>query len=158
MKKVVIQFLKFALVGGLAFLIDAGIYVGLTTLFGDKYHLVFNIISFSISVVFNYICSMRFVFHGKENMSRTREITIFLILSIIGLGINELVIWLLVDLMNIEAAVFGILNGLLSGKLTSMVSSLSAKIIATIIVMIWNFISRKIFLEEKENKQPVEQG
>lgn len=150
MKHVIVQFLKFSIVGFLSFLIDGGIYTALTTLFGTKYFLLFSIFSFSVSVIFNYICSMRFVFKGRENLSRTAEMTIFVILSVIGLGINSAVMWLLVDLMNLESVLNGILSGLMSDKLVLAVSSLSAKIIATMVVMIWNFVSRKIFLEEKD--------
>lgn len=150
MKKLVVQFLKFSVVGGLAFLIDAGIYVGLTALFGDRLHLIFNIISFSVSVVFNYICSMRFVFKGRTDMNRKTEMFIFIILSIIGLGINEAVMWLLVDVVHIEGMVQNLLNGMAGQGVSQAISGLSAKIVATIVVLFWNFISRKIFLEEKD--------
>jgi putative flippase GtrA len=46
-------------------------------------------ISFSVSTVFNYLASMRFVFTHREDLSKTREFTIFVILSVIGLAINE---------------------------------------------------------------------
>lgn len=152
MKKLIVQFLKFSVVGGLAFLIDAGIYVGLTALFGDHLHLVFNIISFSVSVVFNYICSMRFVFKGRASMSRKTEMFIFVILSVIGLGINEAAMWLLVDVAHIEGAVQNLLGSVAGEGISRAISGLSAKIIATVVVLFWNFISRKIFLEEKESK------
>ena len=152
MKKLIVQFLKFAVVGGLAFLIDAGIYVGLTALFGDRLHLLFNVLSFSVSVIFNYICSMRFVFKGKAGMSRRTEMLIFILLSVIGLGINEAVMWLLVDVAHIEGAVQCLLRGMAGEKIGQAISGLSAKVIATVVVLFWNFISRKVFLEEKANK------
>ena len=122
MKKLIVQFLKFAVVGGLAFLIDAGIYVGLTALFGDRLHLLFNILSFSVSVIFNYICSMRFVFKGKAGMSRRTEMLIFILLSVIGLGINEAVMWLLVDVAHIEGAVQCLLRGMAGEKIGQAIS------------------------------------
>lgn len=147
MKKLILQFLKFSVVGGLAFLIDTGIYVGLTAIFGERFHLLFNIISFSISVVFNYLCSMRFVFKGRQDISKVRELTVFIILSVIGLGINELIVWSLIDVMNLGQAVAELLSSMANSTATTL-AGIAAKIVATAVVLVWNFISRKIFLEE----------
>lgn len=146
MKKLIIQFLKFAVVGGLAFLIDTGIYVGLCALFGEKFHLLFNVISFSVSVIFNYVCSMRFVFKGREDLSKTRELTVFIILSIIGLCINELIVWGMIDGMKLATLIAGFLHA----DLAEALAGVTAKVVATGVVLIWNFVSRKIFLEEKQ--------
>lgn len=147
MKKLILQFLKFSVVGGLAFLIDTGIYVGLTAIFGERFHLLFNIISFSISVVFNYLCSMRFVFKGRQDISKVRELTVFIILSVIGLGINELIVWSLIDVMDLGQAVAELLSSMANSTATTL-AGIAAKIVATAVVLVWNFISRKIFLEE----------
>ena len=49
---------------------------------------------FTISVIINYILSMKFVFERRDDMDRKREFVIFVILSLIGLGLNELIaIW-----------------------------------------------------------------
>lgn len=148
MKKLILQFLKFAVVGGLAFLIDTGIYVGLTALFGDAWHLLFNVISFCVSVVFNYVCSMRFVFKGRQDMSRTTQMVIFVILSVIGLGINELIVWALID----RAGLGSWLTRIFVDEVAAALAGVVAKIAATAVVLVWNFISRKIFLEEHRAK------
>ena len=61
MKKLIAQFMKFGIVGVIAFLIDYGLMVALTEFFGVPY-LISNTISFTVSVVFNYVASMRYVF------------------------------------------------------------------------------------------------
>ena len=88
MKKLIAQFMKFGVVGVIAFVIDYGLLVVLTELFGVNY-LVSATISFTVSVIFNYCASMRYVFTHKEGMSRTREFVIFVVLSVIGLLINN---------------------------------------------------------------------
>ena len=94
--------MKFGVVGVIAFCIDYGILALLTEVFGVNY-LVSATISFTVSVVFNYVASMRYVFTHKEGMSKRREFIIFVVLSVIGLGINNLCMWAGVEL-------FGILN------------------------------------------------
>lgn len=126
MRKLIAQFAKFGVVGLLAFFIDYGLMVLFTEVFGVNY-LLSATISFAVSVVFNYFASMRYVFTHKEGMSRRREFIIFIVLSVIGLGLNDLFMWLFTGLLGI--------------------SYLISKIIATAVVTIYNFITRKIFLD-----------
>ena len=129
MKKLLAQFMKFGVVGVIAFVIDYGLLALLTELFGINY-LVSATISFTASVVFNYVASMRYVFTHKEGMSRRREFVIFVVLSVIGLLINNGCMWAGVELLGVHY--------------------LLTKIVATAIVMIWNYITRKIFLDAGE--------
>ena len=126
MKQLIAQFAKFGVVGVIAFVIDYGLMVLLTELFSVNY-LISATISFTVSVIFNYVASMRYVFTHKEGLSRWREFIIFVVLSVIGLLINDALMWVGVDL-------FGI-------------SYLLVKIFATAVVMVWNFVTRKIFLD-----------
>lgn len=126
------QITRFAVVGGGAFLIDYGIMILLTELFGVNY-LISSAISFTVSVIFNYLLSVHWVFNVTGERSQTQDFAVFIILSVIGLGINQLIMWLTVDKLHIFYMV--------------------SKIGATAIVMIYNFITRKIFLENgKEEK------
>lgn len=129
MKKLIAQFMKFGIVGVIAFVIDFGFMVLLTEVFGVPY-LISTTVSFIISVIFNYFASMRFVFKRKDDMSRRREFIIFVVLSVIGLVINDVFMWLMVDFLFIDYRI--------------------SKIVVTFIVAVWNFVTRKIFLEAKE--------
>lgn len=126
MKKLIAQIMKFGVVGFLAFLIDYGLMVFLTEVFGINY-LISATISFTVSVIFNYLASMRYVFRHKEGMSRRREFIIFVVLSVAGLIINNLLMWLGTDCLGI--------------------SYLITKLFATAVVMVWNFVTRKKFLD-----------
>jgi len=127
MKKLMEQILKFGVVGGLAFLIDYSILYVLTE-FAGLHYLISGGISFTISVIFNYLMSIFWVFETKKDQNKTRQFLIFVILSIIGLGINQIVIWLLVEKLSIHYMI--------------------AKIAATAIVMVYNFITRKLIIEK----------
>lgn len=133
MKKLIGQILKFGVVGFLCFFIDYGIMVALTELAGLD-SLISSGISFSVSVIVNYILSITMVFDADRSSSQTRQFLIFLLLSILGLGINQVIMW----------AGTGILDSYMEK------SYLLVKIIATGIVMVYNFITRKIFIEKHE--------
>ena len=128
MKKLFIQLFKFGIVGVVAAIVDVGLLTLLTEKFGVDV-LISAAISFSVSVIVNYICSMKFVFLGKKQ-NKWKEFIIFLVLSMGGLLLNQLIMW------------FGV----------KWFSShyLLVKVLAMLIVPIYNFITRKIFLESKE--------
>ena len=129
MKNLFSQLIKFGLVGGIAFLIDYGIMVFLTEVFKIP-SLISAAISFTVSVIFNYISSVKWVFDvDKEKNSKTKELVVFILLSIVGLGINELIMWI----MDKEFGIYYMIS----------------KIVATAVVMCYNFITRKLFLERR---------
>ena len=139
MKKLINQIMKFGIVGALAFVIDYGVYTILANGLQINY-LIANIVGFILSLIFNYVMSMKFVFERKENADKRKEFVTFAILSVIGLGINELIIYGCVDGIYLNSTVLQEQFGLGLAKQ-------AGKIIATGIVMVYNFISRKIFIE-----------
>ena len=120
------QLFRFGVVGFTAFLIDAGLLYVLTE-YLHVYYLVSSVISFIVSLIYNYILSIFWVFDVKKKQTY-KEVLLFVVLSVIGLGVNQLVMYLGVDLLNIHYML--------------------CKVIATIIVMIYNFVTRKIFIEK----------
>lgn len=127
-KSLIQQIIRFGFVGGGAFVIDYGIMIFLTEAAGINY-LVSSAISFVVSVIFNYILSIKWVFNVSGERSQAQDMTVFMVLSVIGLGINQLIMWLAVDKLHI----FYML----------------AKIGATAVVMVYNFVTRKLFLENR---------
>ena len=128
MKKLMEQIIKFGFVGFLCFFIDYGIMGLLTERFGVDY-LLSSGISFTVSVVVNYILSVTFVFETDKKKNRLKEFVVFVFLSVIGLGINEVCMWLSVEWLGIHYMI--------------------SKIGATAVVMVYNFISRKLFIEKR---------
>lgn len=125
-ENLLIQIFKFGIVGGIAFLIDYIVlfcckeFIGLSVLLSAA-------IAFTVSVVYNYIASVKWVFDVNKEKSAKKNFVIFIILSIIGLIITEIIMWIGSDIMKINYLI--------------------VKIIATAIVMVFNFITRKMFLE-----------
>lgn len=147
-KKLIEQILKFAVVGGLSFVIDFVITLIVSTIMRsagssvETAAAVGGIFGFCISLIFNYIMSMKFVFARKDDMDRKKEFAIFTILSLIGLGINELILYFGVIICS------SIIPQIVSDYPTIVTAGV--KIIATGIVMVYNFISRKLTLEKKD--------
>ena len=96
MKKLMEQIIKFGFVGFLCFFIDYGVMVFLTEVFRIDY-LVSSGISFTVSVIVNYILSITFVFETDKDKNKLKEFVVFVFLSVIGLGINEACMWLAVE-------------------------------------------------------------
>mgnify|MGYP004519971443 FL=1 len=125
-EKLLIQIFKFGIVGGIAFVID---YVSLIVC-KEVFHLntlLAAAIAFTISVIYNYIASVKWVFDVNKEKNEKANFVIFIVLSIVGLIITEIIMWFGTDVMKI--------------------SYLIIKIVATAIVMVFNFITRKMFLE-----------
>ena len=125
--KLLMQILKFVIVGGIATIIDFGVLVLLKEVFGMK-PVIANVISFTVSVIYNYIASVKWVFDVNKNQDKKTQFVVFVILSVIGLGINTLIIWLCDDVLGIYYLI--------------------GKVLATGIVMVFNFVTRKMFLEK----------
>jgi|WetSurMetagenome_2_1015567.scaffolds.fasta_scaffold240561_2 putative flippase GtrA len=125
------QFIRYTFVGGIAFIVDFGSLIILTEFF-KIYYLVSAGIAFLLGLSINYFLSVRWVFYSRTLGNRFMEFVLFTLVGIIGLGLNELFIWILTD-------VFGVFY-------------VFSKIITTIIVYFWNFFARKLLLFNKERK------
>jgi len=125
-KKLLLQMFKFLLVGGLAFVIDYVTLIICKEVFNIPV-LISAAIAFTVSVVVNYILSVKWVFDVDKSKSEKKNFIIFIVFSVIGLGLTELIMWLGVDIIKINYLI--------------------VKIIATAIVMVFNFVTRKLFLE-----------
>lgn len=142
MKKLLEQIFKFAIVGGISFVVDFLVYAISCNILGIHY-IIAGVLGFVVSVIVNYLLSMKFVFKSKEDMHKGKEFVIFVILSLIGMGLNSLILYVCIDLTYMN---WTWLNQLIDIELMNLV----AKVVATGIVMVYNFITRKIFLEKKE--------
>lgn len=125
-KKLLEQLVKFGIVGVIATLLEWIIFYICTNQLKIHYS-ISTIIGFSISTIFNYWASVKWVFDVNKEKSEKLNFILFVVLSIVGLGLNELILWICIE----KFAIYNMIG----------------KIIATGIVMVFNFITRKLFLE-----------
>lgn len=126
MNKLVNKIIRFSIVGGIATLIDF-VYLYIFKEFLNFNVILANTLSFIISVTYNYIASITWVFDVNKNKNKNIQFIIFIIFSVVGLIINNVILYILTDKLNIYYLI--------------------SKVIATLIVMVFNFVTRKKFLE-----------
>lgn len=116
---------RFLMVGGSCFLLEYFLLFALTEFAGFD-PLISAPIAFTVSLIVNYILCVYVVFH-VENQSG-RQMFFFILTSIMGLGINQLVMWFFIDIIGIWY--------------------MFAKVIASAIVMIWNYFTKRYILKK----------
>lgn len=126
-KSILGQIWRYFLTGGLAFVVDFGLFA--ICLYAFEWHyLVSNLVGLIAGLVVNYWISIRWVFAAcKRSVSnRTLEFSMFALIGILGVLLNQALMWLQVDFLEILPML--------------------AKFISAAIVLLWNFGIRKIFL------------
>jgi len=115
----ILKFLKFATVGLSGLLVDyAFTYIFKEIVKVQKY--VANSIGFTIAASSNYILNRIWTFES-ENPDIAVEYSEFLLISIVGLGLNNLILWLIVSKFKINFYL--------------------AKFFAICVVTLWNFLA-----------------
>lgn len=122
-----IQFFRYIFVGGAAFLADA---FTLWICENFMHYLFAAAIAFVVGLVVNYIISVKLVFSESEKISnRFKEFVAYAIIGLIGLGLTEVIIYVLTDFMSVYFMI--------------------SKIVAAAIVLVWNFVARKKIIYKK---------
>lgn len=119
-----VQLVKFAVAGAIGAGIEICMYIYLTE-FMQMYYLTANIIAISMAIIVNYIISQKWVFDGGR-YSRRLEFTIFIVVSIVALILNQLLMWYFVGSMELDDKM--------------------SKIIAIGLVAAFNFFAKKFFV------------
>jgi putative flippase GtrA len=120
-----IQLFRYTIVGGIAYVVDFSLLTVLTELF-DVYYLVSSGISFSVGLIINYTISINWVFETRRVKNVQKEFAIFLIIGLVGLFINQVLMWTFTDLL--------------------LFHYLISKIFVSIFVYLFNFTARKFVL------------
>ena len=136
------EILKFAFTGGVCFVIEYAALVLLKELLHIPV-VAATPIAFLISVVFNYLLCVKWVFDGAQEGSKKAQLG-FLITSVMGLLLNWVIMWALTSLFGEDALLFALFG------IEIKVYMLN-KVIATGLVMVWNYFTKRYVLR-KDNK------
>lgn len=138
MKNRLKEILRFVLTGGVCTLIE---YAALYAL-KEWLHMgavAATPIAFLISVVFNYILCVRFVFDGAKEGSRKAQIG-FVITSGMGFFLNWLIMWALTAILGEDTVLLTLFGFDLKIYWVN-------KVIATGLVMVWNYFTKRWLLK-----------
>lgn len=91
-REVITQFLQYAVAGGLAFGVDAGLLLLLTTR-GGYYYLVSAAVSFVAGLLVNYTLSRFWIFNRRTLSNTSLEFTVFASIGVIGLFLTQALMW-----------------------------------------------------------------
>ena len=116
------EFIRFCLVGGATFVLDYGLLYICTEYAAIRY-LYSSAISFVVAVVANYILCVKYVFREMGTGSAKRRQVLFIGSSVVGLGINQVCMYALVELLGMYYMV--------------------AKLVSTVVVTAWNYVMKR---------------
>ena len=119
------EFLRYFLVSVVSLGTDFLFLYLLTSLAGFHY-LVSAVFSYLAGMVVNYFLSTYWVFTSRKISNRGAEFSVFAIIGILGLGVNELLLWLLTEVV--------------------MLHYMISRIFSAGIGYVWKYIVRKYFL------------
>lgn len=120
-----LQFARYVVVGGAAFLVDFSALYLLTGLLGLHY-LLAAAIAFILGLTVNYLLSCIWVFDRHTLQNPAAELIVFTIIGVVGLGFNEAIIWFVIEKVHWHYMI--------------------AKLISSSIVLFWNFGARRYLL------------
>ena len=120
-----VQLFRYGIVGGISFAVDWGTLMLLTEAFGVHY-MASAAVAFVFGLVCNYLLSTRWVFGQSKIGNRWAEFAAFAVIGVIGLLLNELIIYVCADIAGWHYLV--------------------GKVVSTIIVFFWNFLARRFLI------------
>ena len=120
-----LQFIKYFFASGIALFADVSILFILTE-YADLYYLVSATIAFLTGIAITYICSKLYIFTKTRIKNRTAEFTVFLIIGIIGLVLNNIFLYIFTEYLGLYYMV--------------------SKCLVIAITYLWNYFARKIFI------------
>lgn len=120
-----IQFLRYVFVGGISFLVDAGV-LWLFARAGMHY-LLAACFGFIAGLCCNFLLSRALVFRAQTpRVGRALEFFGYALIGLIGLGLTEALLYFFTEIVHFHYML--------------------SKVVASAVVLFWNFLARKLLL------------
>lgn len=123
--RLLIQFCRYVLVGGMAFIVDFGLFFVLLRM-AALHYLVAATLAYLAGLLVNYLLSTAWVFDYRRLGNRGQEFLLFAAIGVVGVGLNAVLI------------------GYFSSALH--LPYLHAKLVAAVLNLFCNFGARKLLL------------
>lgn len=120
------SFLRYAVAGGVGFLVDYGVLLLCHEVMGVHY-LLSAVLGFLAGLVLVYVASNKWVFdQRKMENCKVKEFSVFSLIGVVGLGLTVFFMWVFTDGMGMMPRI--------------------SKLFTTALVLLWNFGARKCIL------------
>ena len=129
--------IRFILTGGVCFLVEFACLVFLRDTVGLD-TLIATPIAFLVSVILNYLLCVKWVFGGAKDQGNSAKLG-FLVTSVMGLFLNELLMLIFRGIFGEDAVVLTLFGFTVTMYMIN-------KVLATGIVMVWNYFTKRAIL------------
>lgn len=132
LQKLLAEFMRYVVVGGIAFLADFGALVATRELCFREYSwgvYAATVVGFVVGLAVNYVLSLIYVFTDKKDQKSGRSVGAFVTFGVIGamgLGWTELGMWIGIEILGWNYMI--------------------VKVLVTGAVLIWNYLGRKLLI------------
>ena len=127
-----LQLFRSLFVGLAASIVDFGLLYVLTE-YVHFHYLISSTFAFIAGLIINYLLSKIWVFSENSLKNQWVEFLAFSLIGIVGLGLNNLLLWVFTEFCSIHYML--------------------SKVLTTIIVFFWNFLARKYLLFNATSKK-----
>ncbi len=142
------EFAKFLVVGGIAWVVDAGLFTILAHTILDKKVLTCKIISMLVSTIVSYVLNREWSFSGRGGREMHHEALLFFLFNGLGFAINLAPLATSHYLLGIR------LESGYSHLTVSIADWVSANIVGTLIAMVFRYWSYRRFVFPHEIAAP----
>jgi putative flippase GtrA len=120
-----VQLFRHVFSGVIAFSLDVSVLYSLTE-YAHIHYLTSAILGFCAGLIVTYLLSTNWVFNERRTANKALEFSVFVFISIVGLGFTWFFMWFFTSVLLFYYIV--------------------SKITTTVIVFVWNFVARRTIL------------
>ncbi len=141
------ELIVYVLFGAATTLVNFAVYKVCNLILGEELYLVSNIVAWFASVIFAYVTNKLWVFESKSWSSKVilKEIPSFFAARVFSFAVEEVGLFLLVDVMGFESYSIEISDFTIGGNMI-------AKVILAFVVVVLNYLFSKLFIFRKKEK------
>ena len=148
-KKLLVKYreiIAYVIFGALTTVVSLVSFKIFDSILGEDLYLVSNVISWIFAVSFAYVTNKLWVFESKSWKSNViiKEIIGFVSARLFSLGVEELGLWLLIDIFSIGKISVDLFSFNINGNMI-------AKLIMQFVVIVLNYVFSKLVIFKKKN-------
>ncbi|MFC4111144.1 GtrA family protein [Nonomuraea zeae] len=141
------ELLKFAVVGGTAFLVDNTVFYGLKLTILEPKPVTAKIIAVLVATIVSYVLNREWSFRTRGGRERRHEAALFFLVSGVGLVLSSAPLWISRYAFSLETPDVSLVT-------QELADFVSAQIIGTLIAMVFRFWALRKWVFPDEQAQP----